>query len=72
MTGANITERLDRLQQEVAQLRDMAIIQTVMMQAVALKLGIAPQQMQAMSPVPIPPPADLWAMLSPKDQAAGL
>lgn len=65
--NSDLADRLDRLQQEVSQLRDMAIIQTVMMQAVALKLGIAPQQLQALSPVPIPPPADLWAMLSPKD-----
>lgn len=72
MTDQSTAERLDRLQQEVAQLREMAIIQTVILQAVALKLGIAPQQLQAMSSVPIPPPADLWAMLTPKDQAAGL
>jgi hypothetical protein len=67
MTDNDLTERLDRLQQEVSQLRDMAIMQTVILQAVALKLGIAPQQMQAMSPVPIPPPADLWAKLGPKN-----
>lgn len=60
------TERLDRLQQEVSQLREMAILQTVMLQAIALKLGIAPQTMMAMSPIPIPAPADLMAMLKPK------
>lgn len=57
---------LDRLQQEVSQLREMAILQTVILQAVALKLGIAPQHMNALSPVPIPKPADLMAMLKPK------
>ncbi|WP_162261778.1 hypothetical protein [Bosea sp. Root381] len=60
------TERLDRLQMEVSQLREMVIIQTVILQALALKAGIAPQTMMAMSPVPIPEPSDLMAMLKPK------
>ena len=66
MTDKDTTERLDRLQQEVSQLRDMVIIQTVILQALALKAGIAPQHMQAMSPIPIPAPPDLMAMLKPK------
>lgn len=72
MTDQTIIERLDRLQAEVSQLRDMAVIQTVILQAIAVKQGIAPQTMMAMSPVPIPAPKDLWALLSPKGQAAGL
>ena len=66
MTDNDLTERLDRLQQEVGQLREMAILQTVMLQAIALKLGIAPQTMMAMSPIPIPAPDDLMAMLKRK------
>ncbi|TQI72902.1 hypothetical protein FHT98_0622 [Bosea sp. AK1] len=67
MTDNEMTERLDRLQQEVGQLRDIAIIQTVILQALALKAGIAPQHLQAASPVPIPPPGDLMDMLNAKD-----
>lgn len=59
-------ERLDRLQMELTQLREMVIIQTVILQALALKAGIAPQSLQAASPIPIPAPDDLMAMLSPK------
>lgn len=59
-------ERLDRIQTEVSQLREMVIIQTVILQALALKAGIAPQTMMAMSPIPIPAPDDLMAMLKPK------
>lgn len=59
-------ERLDRLQMEVSQLREMVTIQTVILQALALKAGIAPQTMMAMSPIPIPAPDELMARLSPK------
>lgn len=59
-------ERLDRLQMEVSQLREMVTIQTVILQALALKAGIAPQTMMAMSPISIPAPDELMARLSPK------
>jgi len=60
------TERLDRLQQEVSQLREMVTIQTVILQALALKAGIAPQSLQAASPIPIPAPDELMARLRSK------
>lgn len=72
MTDQELTERLDRMQQEVAQLREFAIMQTAILQCLAVKMGVAPQQMSALSPVPIPTPFDLMASLKPKDQAAGL
>ncbi len=62
----DMTERLDRLQQEVSQLREFAIMQTAILQCIAVKLGIAPQQMSGLSPIPIPTPFDLMASLKPK------
>ena len=59
-------ERLERLQLEVSQLREMATMQTAIIQIMAIKMGIAPADMQAMSPVPIPTPLDLYARLSPR------
>jgi hypothetical protein len=59
-------ERLERLQLEVSQLREMAMMQTAIMQIMALKMGIAPADMQAMSPVPIPTPLDIVDQLRPK------
>lgn len=67
-----MAERLDRLQTEVTQLREFAVMQLAVIQVMALKLGIAPQEMSAMSPKPVPTPMDLMASLKPKDQAAGL
>lgn len=65
--GNDITERLDRLQAEVSQLRELAIMQTAMLQVMAIKQGIAPAEYQAVSAVPIPTPFDLMAMLKPRD-----
>jgi Zn-dependent protease with chaperone function len=59
-------ERLDRLQMEVSQLREFAAMQLAVIQVMALKMGIAPQQMAALSPKPIPTPFDLMDMLKPK------
>jgi hypothetical protein len=59
-------ERLERLQLEVSQLREMAMMQTAILQIMALKMGISPPEMQAMSPVPIPTPRDIIARLGPK------
>lgn len=72
MTDKETIDRLDRLQFEVSQLREFAVMQLAVIQIMALKLGIAPQEMSAMSPKPIPTPFDLMDSLKPKDQAAGL
>lgn len=65
--STELNEKIERLQAEVSQLREFAIMQTAILQCVALKMGIAPQQMSALSPIPVPAPSDLWAMLKPKD-----
>jgi hypothetical protein len=59
-------ERLERLQLEISQLREMAMMQTIIIQLMAVKLGIAPAELQAHSAVPIPTPMDLYAKLSPR------
>jgi len=66
MTDKETIERLDRLQLEVSQLREFAVMQLAVIQIMALKLGIAPQKMSAMSPKPIPTPFDLTDSLKPK------
>lgn len=68
----DITERLARLQAEVSELREMAMMQVAIMQIVAMKLGIAPAEFQAMSPVPIPTPFDINDALRAKDQPTAL
>lgn len=72
MIDKELIERFDRIQQDVSQLREFAIMQTAILQCIAVKMGVAPQQMSGLSPVPIPTPFDLMASLKPKDQAAGL
>ncbi len=67
-----ISERLDRLQAEVSELRDMALMQVAILQIIAMKLGIAPADYQGLSPVPIPTPFDVDDAFRAKDQAAGL
>lgn len=57
------TERLTRLQAEVSQLREMAMMQTAILQVIAIKSGIAPAEFQALSPAPIPTPLDLMDRL---------
>lgn len=59
------TERLDRLQAEVSELRQMAMMQTAILQVIAIKLGAMPEEYQARSPVPVPTPFDLRDMLKP-------
>ncbi len=66
------TERLDRLQAEVSELRDMALMQVAILQIIAMKLGIAPADYQGLSPIPIPTPFDVEDAFKAKDQAAGL
>lgn len=60
---ANVSEQLERLQSEVSQLSEFAMMQLAVTQLIALKLGIAPQEMGALSPVPIPTPFDLMDQL---------
>lgn len=62
-------EALERLQAEVSQLREFAMMQLAVTQLMALKLGIAPQEMGALSPIPIPTPFDLMDQLNKGDQA---
>jgi hypothetical protein len=57
------TERLARLQAEVSQLREMAMMQTAILQVIAIKQGIAPAEFQALSPSPIPTPFDIMDRL---------
>lgn len=64
----DITERLDRIQAEVSQLREMAMMQTAILQVLATKLGAMPAEYQARSPTPIPTPFDLMDMLGPGDK----
>lgn len=59
----DITERLDRLQAEITQLREMAMMQTAILQIMAIKSGIAPEEFQALSPTPIPTPFDILGRL---------
>ncbi|HEV7258934.1 MAG TPA: hypothetical protein VGN82_14230 [Bosea sp. (in: a-proteobacteria)] len=61
-----LNEKIDRLQMEVSQLREFAVMQLAVIQVMALKMGIAPQQMAALSPIPIPTPFDLMDSLKPK------
>lgn len=70
--STELNEKIDRLQLEVSQLREMAMMQTAILQIMAIKSGIAPAEFQAMCPVPIPSPFDIQDMLKAKDQAAGL
>lgn len=60
-------ERLDRLQAEVSQLREMAMMQTAILQVIAIKLGAMPEEYQARSPVPVPTPFDLQKFLAERD-----
>lgn len=72
MSTEPTTERLDRLQAEVAQLRELAMMQTALLQIIAIKLGIGPKEFQGLSPKPIPTPFDLMDGLKKRDQAAEL
>lgn len=65
-------EKFDRLQAEVSQLRELAMMQTALLQIIAIKLGIGPKEFQGLSPKPIPTPFDLMDELKKRDQAAGL
>lgn len=68
----DLSERLDRLQTEVSQLREMSMMMVGILQIMAIKQGVKPAEYQAMSPVPIPTPFDIEDMLKTKGQAAGL
>jgi hypothetical protein len=70
--STELNEKIDRLQLEVSQLREMAMMQTAILQIMAIKSGIAPVEFQALSPLPIPSPFDILDLLKAKDQAAGL
>lgn len=54
-----ISERLDRLQAEVSQLRETNLMMIGILQVMAIKQGIAPAEFQAASPVPIPTPFEI-------------
>lgn len=63
MNHQDLNERMNRLKSEITKLREYAIMQLAVMQCIALKMGIAPQQMSAFSPRPIPSPFDLMDSL---------
>jgi hypothetical protein len=62
-TEANVSESIERLQAEVSRLREFAMMQTALLQLIAVKVGVAPREFQASSPVPIPTPFDLQEQL---------
>lgn len=65
-------EKLDRLQAQVSEIREMLLMQLAVLQVVAIKVGAGPKEWQGLSPVPVPTPMDIQDMLKPRDQAAGL
>jgi hypothetical protein len=67
MPSDELSERLDRLQAEVSQLRDMTMMMVGILQVMAIKQGIAPAEFQAMSPAPIPTPFDIVGILKAND-----
>lgn len=60
-------ERLERLQAEVSELKEMVMMQVGILQVIAIKLGAMPEEYQARSPVPVPTPFDIQTMLKPKN-----
>lgn len=68
----DITARLDRLERQIAEVRTTLLMVLSVQQVMAIRMGIAPADYQAMSPAPIPTPFDIQDMLKASDQAAGL
>lgn len=65
--NSSTEERLDRLQDEVSELKKMVLMQVGILQVIAIKLGAMPEEYQARSPVPVPTPFDIQSMLKPRD-----
>lgn len=65
--NSSTEERLDRLQDEVSELKEMVLMQVGILQVIAIKLGAMPEEYQARSPVPVPTPFDIQSMLKPRD-----
>lgn len=65
--STDINERLDRLQAEVSQLRELALMQVAVLQIIAIKQGIKPGEYQAACSIPIPTPTDIQGMLRAND-----
>lgn len=65
--STELNEKIDRLQSEVSQLREMTMMLVGIMQVIAIKQGVKPAEYQAMSPVPIPTPFDIQDALRAKD-----
>jgi hypothetical protein len=57
--STELNEKIDRLQLEVSQLREMAMMQVAILQVIGIKLGANPKDYAARSPVPVPSPDDL-------------
>lgn len=63
----DINFRLDRLQAEVTELRELTMMQLAIIQVMAIKAGIAPADYQKMIPQEVPTPFDIEELLKRKD-----